>query len=49
MSFKNRGRKKEIVGKAMDEISNAPEYRWYKGKWMLSKDVPLPSDRKVRP
>ena len=41
MSFKNRHRKKEIVGKCMDELNHAPEYQWYKGKFIPSKEVPI--------
>lgn len=32
MSFKNRGRKKEYVGKAIDSIKHQPQYAWRKGK-----------------
>jgi hypothetical protein len=32
MTFKNRKRKKELTGKAMDELTHAPQYAWVKGK-----------------
>jgi hypothetical protein len=41
MSFKTRRTKKGKIGKGMDELKHQPEYQWYKGKFIPSKDVPI--------
>jgi len=48
MSFKTRRTKKEKRGKCMDELNHKPEYEWYKGKFVPSKEVPIKKKSKQR-
>jgi hypothetical protein len=46
VSFKNRGRKKEHIGKSTDELNHAPEFAWKKGKFVQTTPEPQKYDQR---